>query len=97
MGPWLVWQHCDYTDNLATAEIINKGRSGSLLIMSFMRRLTWLGLTYKFHFLGEFISGNDNIAADALSRFNFPQFSLQHPEADLVGMTVPPYSLLIMD
>ena len=86
-----------FTDNLATARIINKGRSGSLLIMSFMRKLTWLGLTYRFHFQGEFIRGDHNGAADALSRLNMPQFFFQHPAADRTGQPIPPYALLVMD
>lgn len=85
-----------FTGNLATAKIINKDSSGSLLIMSFVHRLTWWGLTYKFNFLGEFISGNHNSAADSLSRFIFPQFFLQHPEAEPVGKPDPPYYLMII-
>lgn len=86
-----------FSDNSATAEIINKGRSRSLLIMSFMRRLMWLSLMYTFHFPGQYISGDNNVAADALSRLDFSHFLLQHPEADPVGKPVPLYSLLIMD
>lgn len=96
MGSHLVWSHSPFlffTDN--SAEIINKGTSGSLL-MSFMRRLS---LMYKFNFQGHFISGDNNVAEDALSRLDFPSFFLQHPEADLVGKHGPLYldSLLIID
>lgn len=94
---WSVHTVLFFTDNSATAEIINKGRSGSLIIMSFMRRLTWLGLMHNFHFQGEFISGVCNVAADALSRSDFRRFFLQHPEADRVGKPVLPFSTLTMD
>lgn len=60
-----------FIDNSATDEMINKGKSRLLLIMFFMRRLTWLGLMHNFHSQGEFISGVYNVAADALSCFDF--------------------------
>lgn len=63
-----------FTDNQATSKIINKGRSGSLLIMGFIRRLIWLSLQFNFHIYCRFINDIQKTAADDLSRFNFPLF-----------------------
>lgn len=41
-----------FTDNLATAEIINKGRSGSLLIMSLHVQIDVVGPLVQFSFSG---------------------------------------------
>lgn len=55
------------TDNQVTSEIINNGRSKSLLIMGFVRRLVWLSLHFNFHLHCRFVNGAGNVAADALS------------------------------
>ncbi|XP_040181179.1 uncharacterized protein LOC120914567, partial [Rana temporaria] len=85
------------TDNQATADIINKGRSRSLHIMSFLRRLVQLSLCHHFNFVCRHIPGKLNTAADALSRFNLTLFFQQEPGADPMSTPVPPWSLLTMD
>lgn len=81
------------TDNQATANIINKGRSKSLPIMSFLHRLVQLSLRQHCRH----ITGKYNIAADALSRFNLTLFFQQEPGANPTTTPVPPWLLLSMD
>ena len=96
-GSWAGQTVVFSTDNQAAVEIITKGRSRSLVIMSLVRRLIWLSLHHKFHFLCKFISGVENGAADALSRLNFPSFFLQVPHADAQATPSPQASLLMLD
>lgn len=55
-------------NNLATAETINKGRSKSLVIMSFLCRLMQTSLQYKLNVHCTFISGKCKVTVDALPR-----------------------------
>lgn len=81
-------------DNQAALEIINKGRSKSLVIMFFVHRLIWLSLQFYFHIYCKFISGAESVTAGALSRLNYPLFFQQILEAD--AMSSPQPSLLMM-
>ncbi|XP_073485049.1 uncharacterized protein [Aquarana catesbeiana] len=85
------------TDNLATASIINKGRSKSLAIMSFLRRLVQLSLQHQFNVLCVHIPGKCNTSADALSRFNYTTFFSQEPGADPTMSAIPHWSQLTLD
>lgn len=70
--------HCD---NMATVEIINKGRSKIKCIMQLMRRMTWCAAIGNFTVKAEHIPGIHNSIADALSRFQMAKFRLLAPEA----------------
>lgn len=85
------------TDNQALVDIITKGRAKPPRIMSLMRRLVWLSLTHNFHVFCSHIPGVENVAADALSRFNFPLFFQVLPGADPAGFPLPVFQSLVMD
>lgn len=71
--------HCD---NLATVEIINKGRSKIKSIMKLMRKLTWQAAGSNFTIHAQHIPGIFNSKADALSRFQMDRFRRLAPTAD---------------
>lgn len=71
--------HCD---NLATVEIISKGRSKVKSIMKLMRRLTFHTAINNFVVHAIHIAGVDNNIADAISRYQMRRFRTLAPEAD---------------
>ena len=81
-----------HTDNSAVVEILNKGRSRSLVIMQFLRRLTLISAKHQFILKAAHIPGHENGIADSLSRFQFQKFRNSAPEADLHPIPVPPFS-----
>lgn len=84
-------------DNQAVVSIINKGRSHCPLIMSFMRRITWLSVTHNFILTARHVPGHDNVIADSLSRFNFQVFWDLCPYASKRPLAVPPLASLVLD
>ncbi|XP_068584257.1 uncharacterized protein [Cebidichthys violaceus] len=83
-------------DNQAVVGIINKGRSSSLVIMPFMRCISWLSVTQNFILTARFVPGHTNVIADALSRFKFQVFRSLCPEANSSPTAVPPLEALIL-
>ncbi|KAG9278494.1 hypothetical protein AMEX_G6374 [Astyanax mexicanus] len=81
-----------HSDNLAVVHAINKGRSNSLPLMPFLRRLTWHSITHQFILKAVFIPGSSNPIADSLSRFHFQKFRTLAPHSDSHPTPVPPYS-----
>ena len=81
-----------HSDSQATVDIINKGRSSSLPIMSLLRRLTWITVTHNFIIRAAHIPGHLNAIADSLSRSLFQKFRQLAPEADIHPTPVPPFS-----
>nr|XP_033955088.1 uncharacterized protein LOC117458605 [Pseudochaenichthys georgianus] len=81
-----------HTDNSTVVEILNKGRSRSLAIMQFLRRLTLISAQHQFILKAAHIPGHENGIADSLSRFQFQKFRNLAPEADLHPIPVPPFS-----
>jgi hypothetical protein len=79
-----------YCDNLATVNIIKKGRSKVLSIMKLMRQLTWCSARYNFGIYSEFLPGKTNKIADALSRFQMNKFRSLAPQADRQPHPCPP-------
>lgn len=79
--------HCD---NLATVQIIRKGRSKISQINLLMRQLTWLTLKHNFSIYAEHVPGVQNRVADALSRFQMETFRKLVPEAAPLPCTCPP-------
>ena len=62
------------SDNHAALGIINKGSTGSPIIMQALRRLFWLSAVYNFQITAKYIPGQQNGVADAVSRLH----SLHH-------------------
>ncbi|KAK3099253.1 hypothetical protein FSP39_001635 [Pinctada imbricata] len=71
--------HCD---NLATVEIIRKGRSNIPSIMKLMRSLTFQSAKCNFIIHAKHIPGVRNDIADALSRFQMDRFRRLAPQAE---------------
>ncbi|CAG2248201.1 unnamed protein product [Mytilus edulis] len=60
------------TDNMTTKCIINKGSSRNKTLMTQLRELFWLSATHNFDIRAKFISGRNNVIADAASRLHEP-------------------------
>jgi hypothetical protein len=71
--------HCD---NLATVQIIHKGRSKVQDIMPLMRQLTWQSVQHNFCVYAKHLPGTKNTIADALSRLQMQRFRELAPYAD---------------
>ena len=72
--------HCD---NMATVQILNKGRSKTSIINKLMRMLTWLAAKYNFTVHAEHVPGKLNDIADAISQFQMKKFRRLAPDTDL--------------
>jgi hypothetical protein len=86
--------HCD---NMATVEIIRKGRSRAPDVMKLLRRLTWCSVLHNFSVYAKFVPGKVNIIADALSRLQLQRFRHLCPTAHLVPCPCPPVSEVMWD
>ncbi|XP_049894744.1 uncharacterized protein LOC126386432 [Epinephelus moara] len=84
-----------HSDNTTVVEILNKGRSCSLAIMQFLRRLTLFSAQHQFILWAAHIPGHHNSIADSLSRFSFQKFRHLAPESDLHPTPIPPFSATI--
>ncbi|CAC5392253.1 unnamed protein product [Mytilus coruscus] len=60
------------TDNMTTKCTINKGSSRNKTLMTQLRELFWLSATHNFDIRAKFISGRNNVIADAASRLYEP-------------------------
>lgn len=70
--------HCD---NMATVDIIAKGRSKVPSIMKLMRKLTFHAATHHFVVHAAHIPGVNNSIADSLSRYQMQKFRMLAPAA----------------
>jgi hypothetical protein len=86
--------HCD---NMATVEIIRKGRSRAPDVMHLVRRLTWCSALYNFTIYAEFLPGAVNVVADALSRQQLQRFRQLCPDAQLTPCLCPPVTKVLWD
>ncbi|XP_027136074.1 uncharacterized protein LOC113746034 [Larimichthys crocea] len=86
-----------YSDNSAAVDIINKGRSHSLDIMQFIRRLTLVSAQHQFIIRASHIPGHKNAIADSLSCFSLQKFKLLAPDSDPLPTPIPPYSATIFN
>ena len=84
-------------DNQAVVSIINKGRSNCPLIMTFMRRITWLFVCHNFILTAWHVPGHDNVIADSLSHLNFQVYRDLCPHASQWPLAVPHLSSLALD
>ena len=71
--------HCD---NMATVQILNKGRSKNNVINKLMRMLTWITAQCNFTVHAEHVPGKLNDIADAISRFQMKKFRSLAPDTD---------------
>ena len=71
--------HCD---NMATVQILNKGRSKNNVISKLMRMLTWITAQCNFTVHAEHVPGKLNDIADAISRFQMKKFRSLAPDTD---------------
>ena len=85
--------HCD---NMATVQIINKGRSKVKIINKLIRKLTWLAAQYSFTVHAEHVPGKLNNIADAISRFQIKRFRSLAPQADQLPTPCPQFKDLII-
>ena len=77
------------TDNMAVVEVLHSRTASDLLLMHLLRCLVFYAAVHHFDFVGEHIPGNDDIAADALSRNNLALFSCLFPQAMQVPIPQP--------
>lgn len=71
-----------HSDNQATCDILNKGRSNCPFIMKLMRRLVITATISNFAFSGTHIPGHLNTIADSLSRLQIKKFRRLAPQAE---------------
>jgi hypothetical protein len=86
--------HCD---NMATVEIIRKGRSKAPDVMKLMRQLTWCSALHNFSIYANFIPGSVNVISDVLSRLQITRFHEICPAAQLRSCPCPPVSEVTWD
>jgi hypothetical protein len=63
-----------YCDNIAVVAVVNSGSSRSESLMSLVRELYHVAVTYNFDIRLEHVPGINNTAADLLSRLQLGQF-----------------------
>ena len=63
-----------YCDNLATVEIINKGRFKNSSIMKLTRKLTFHSALNNYVIHAKHIAGVDNSIVDAISHYQMARF-----------------------
>ncbi len=85
--------HCD---NLATVNIIKKGRSKCMHINQLMRRFTLCAMQSNFTAKAQHLPGKNNVIADALSRFKLQEFRLLAPTADKKPHQCPAHNQVIL-
>ena len=76
-------------DNMATVNIIQKGRSKSLKIMELMRVLTMTAAKIGFTVYAKYLNTKKNDIADALSRFQLQRFHQLAPSAEPLPCKIP--------
>ncbi len=80
-----------FTDNKALVAIINSQTSRNSKVMVLIRFLVSTCLEHNISFTAHHVYGVDNIAADALSRFQLQRFRAAVPHAAAEPMSVPPH------
>ena len=78
-----------WCDNDAAVTMINQGSSKDLEAMHLVRCLAFIMAKWEFYLFASHIKGQNNTAADALSRNNVPLFKSLHPQAHPVPTNVP--------
>jgi hypothetical protein len=78
-----------YTDNAATAAVINKGTSASPAMLPIIRRLSYLAQQHNFSLQAVYIPGQLNTLADSISRLHQPGY-FQRFITSMCNSGVPP-------
>ena len=78
-----------HIDNQALVGILQTGHTQSEEVIPLIRVIYSLGLKYNITFHAEYISTRHNVAADALSRFNFQEFRRYCPDAAYLPRRIP--------
>lgn len=84
-------------DNLATVEIVRKGRSKIPSIMKLMRKLTYHSALNNFVVHAQHIPGINNCIADSISRYQMRKFRALAPHANSMPTPCLPPSELMMN
>ena len=63
-----------YTDNTTAKAAINKATSSNKMVMTAIRELFWLSVTYNFQLVAVYVPGKLNTLADAISRLHQPGY-----------------------
>lgn len=96
-GEWSRKRILFHCDNMATVEIINKGRSKIKLIMKLMRRLTFCAAIGNFTVHARHVPGVKNNIADSISRFQMIKFRRLAPLADELPRPCPIVQDVLME
>ncbi|XP_033745599.1 uncharacterized protein LOC117331113 [Pecten maximus] len=86
--------HCD---NMATVDIISKGRSKIKSIMRLVRTLTYYSAMNNYVVHAKHIPGSENNTADAISRSQMDRFRRLAPHADMHPIPCLPLESLLMN
>ncbi|XP_071948885.1 uncharacterized protein [Antedon mediterranea] len=86
-----------FCDNMATVEIVSKGRSRIPDIMKLMRKLTYHSAIHNYHICATHIAGKHNVIADALSRHQMQKFRRLVPTANALPTPCVHHSELLMN
>ena len=78
-----------HIDNQALVEILRTGHTQSEEVIPLIRIIYALGLRYNITFQAVYIPTKQNVAADALSRFNFQEFRRYCPDAAYLPRLIP--------
>ncbi|CAF1277097.1 unnamed protein product [Didymodactylos carnosus] len=84
-----------HSDNTATVQIINKGRSRCPAIMKVMRHLTLQAAKCNFYVRARYVPGKHNVLADPFSCLKIQKFKALLPTADEFPVPVPHASQVI--
>lgn len=100
MAATQLWGHIWIVQTVAfaTADIINKGRSKSLIIMSFLRRLVQLSLQQQFNVHCTFLPGKCNLAFSSYPSLVSADSALEqhlHVATQLINQSLPHNTLKV--
>ena len=82
------------TDNMAVVEVLRISTAHDPLLLH-LRCLIFYASVHHFDFIGEYIAGVHNTAADAISRNNLPLFLFMFPQVPHVTVPQPIRDLLV--
>ena len=76
-------------DNMAVVSVVNSGRAKDEVLMHLLRCLFFVAAHLHIHIRASHVPGVNNVAADALSRNDFPRFLQAVPEVDRQSSLIP--------
>ena len=78
------------SDNQAVVQALSTGSARDPSLLRLLRCLFFFEACFRFEHSASHVAGNDNIAADALSRNNLTSFFASLPQAPRSPLVVPP-------